>query len=83
MIPRIIHQATDSYTWEELNLIAKNKNKMPDFVHFLWNSNLNQALMEKHFPQHMDEYLKFAAGVMRVDVARCLYLDRPPLGGPG
>ena len=55
MIPRIIHQATDSYTWEELNLIAKNKNKMPDFVHFLWNSNLNQALMENHFPQHMDE----------------------------
>lgn len=47
---------------------------MPDFDFRLWNLDKNLELMERHLPQYMDEFKAFKIGVIRVDIARCLYL---------
>lgn len=74
MIPKIIHQTTNSYTWEEMTLIKKNKKIMPDFLHVLWGDEMNEVLFEKYFPNNVDDYLNFSANVVKADIARCLYL---------
>ncbi len=74
MIPKIIHHATDTNSWEERQVMAETQRMMPDFEFKLWNYERNCALMERHFPQYMNEFLAFKAGVVRVDVARCLYM---------
>lgn len=74
MIPKIIHHATDTNSWEERRIIAETKKILPDFDFKLWNMPKNVELMERHFPQYMDEFKGFKAGVIRVDVARCLYM---------
>lgn len=74
MIPKIIHQSTSTSTWEELHLIDRIKRVMTDYRHILWTPEDNLALLERIFPQYLDEYLAFDRPVIRFDVARCLYM---------
>jgi mannosyltransferase OCH1-like enzyme len=74
MIPKIIHHTSGVLSWEERHVIARTEKLMPDFKHLLWTDEQNVALLEKHLPQHVDIYRKFKHGVIRVDIARCLYL---------
>jgi mannosyltransferase OCH1-like enzyme len=80
MIPRILHQLKFSpvdqqaLTWEERQLSRKAQALMPEWKYHLWRDAAGLSLMGKIFPQHVDEYLKLPAPVIRVDVARCLFL---------
>ncbi len=74
MISKKLHQTTHESTWEERYLINKAKKMMPDFEHRLWTDEENLALFERHFPEHIDAFKGFKQGVIRVDIARCLYL---------
>lgn len=47
---------------------------MPEWGYRLWDDQANLTLMEKLFPHHVSHYLNFPAPVIRVDVARCLYM---------
>ena len=74
MIPKIIHHTSNTDSWEERQVVAQAKRMMPDFSFRFWTDADNDALMERILPQHMDVFRAFKAGVIRVDIARCLYL---------
>lgn len=74
MIPKIIHQSTSTGTWEELHLIERIKRVMPEYRHILWDPEQNLELMQKTFPQYVDQYVSFDRPVIRFDVSRCLYM---------
>ena len=44
------------------------------FEYRFWTDAENAALIEKYFPHNMDAYLSCPHGVVRADIARCLYL---------
>jgi mannosyltransferase OCH1-like enzyme len=74
MIPKILHQSSKSLTWEERQLTRKAKTLMPDWDYRHWSDAANLSLLKETLPQHVEDYLKLPAPVIRVDVARCLYL---------
>lgn len=45
----------------------------------VWSDADNEALLQKHFPQHIEVYRALPFGVMRADVARLVYMHA--LGG--
>lgn len=74
MIPKIIHHTAREMTWEEKQVVAEAKRMMPDFEFKFWDDAANLALVQKLCPQHVEAYQGFKAGVIRADVARCLYM---------
>lgn len=74
MISKIIHHTSFNPTWEERRIMARTEKMMPDFEHRFWDDEMNLALFERCFPQHLDAYKGFAEGVVRADISRCLYL---------
>ncbi|NWK79446.1 glycosyltransferase family 32 protein [Aquitalea sp. LB_tupeE] len=74
MIPKIIHQTSKEFTWEERKLTSRSKKIMPDFEFKLWSDEENLNLVNKHFPQYLQAYQNAWHGVIRADIARCLYL---------
>ena len=47
---------------------------MPEWEYRVWDDQENLSLIENLFPKYVSDYLKFPAPVIRVDVARCLYM---------
>lgn len=74
MIPKIIHQTSKSLSWEEKYLTSKSKRLMPDYDFKMWSDEDNHNLVKKYFPQYVGDYENLWHGVIRADIARCLYL---------
>jgi glycosyl transferase-like sugar-binding protein len=74
MIPKILHQSSKYFTWEERRLAARARALMPEWQYHFWSDEDNLALVEQLRPCNRDEYLKFPTGASRVDVARYLYM---------
>ena len=74
MIPRILHQSSKSFTWEERKLSKKAQALMPDWQHRFWSDRDNLLLVEEIIPRQVDDYLRLPAGVVRADIARYLYM---------
>jgi mannosyltransferase OCH1-like enzyme len=74
MIPKILHQCSKSYVWEERQLARRARELMPDFDYRAWTDESNLQLVQDHAPQFLADYLSIPVGVIRVDIARCLYM---------
>lgn len=74
MIPKILHQCSKSYVWEERKLTRRARELMPDFLYHAWTDESNLQLVKENIPQYLDEFSKMPHGVIRVDIARCLYM---------
>ncbi len=74
MIPKILHQCSKSYVWEERQLTKRARELMPDFQYHAWTDESNLQLVKDAAPQFLTDYLSIPVGVIRVDIARCLYL---------
>ena len=74
MIPKIIHQTAKSLTWEERHLTRRSQKQLPGFDFRMWSDGDNLALVEKFFPNYVDDFRNAWHGVIRADIARCLFL---------
>jgi mannosyltransferase OCH1-like enzyme len=76
VIPRIVHQTagTESLSPEEDRLRRRAKRLLPGWEMRLWNDRDNLALMERHFPQFSARFENIQRGVVKADIARCLYM---------
>ncbi len=74
MIPKILHQCSKSYVWEERQLTRRARALMPDFEYHAWTDETNLQLVQEKAPQFLQDYLRIPVGVIQVDIARCLYL---------
>lgn len=76
MIPFIMHQTakTKDITWEERQLLRQAKKLFPDWEFRLWDDEANDQLVREHFPQYLDHYRSIRRGVLKADIARCMYL---------
>jgi len=74
MIPKILHQSSKYFTWEERKLAGKARALMPEWEYRLWMDEDNLALVEQLRPADVEEYLKFPNGAARLDIARYLYM---------
>jgi mannosyltransferase OCH1-like enzyme len=76
VIPKIIHQTarTKSLSPEENRLRRRAKKLMPDWEMRLWDDRDNLQLMERHLPQFSVRFENIKRGVVKADIARCLYM---------
>jgi glycosyl transferase-like sugar-binding protein len=74
MIPKILHQSSKNFTWEERKLAGKAKALMPEWEYHLWTDEDNLALVKRLYPGNVAEYLQFPNGAARLDIARYLYM---------
>ena len=74
MIPKIFHQSSKDFTWEERRLTGKARALMPEWDYHLWTDEDNLTLVEQLRPDDVNEYLKFPNGAARLDIARYLYM---------
>jgi mannosyltransferase OCH1-like enzyme len=76
MIPKLIHQTSRSklLTPEEERLVRRIKTLMPDWKINLWDDNDNIEILNKAFPEYCTRFMSIKRGVMRADIARCVYL---------
>jgi hypothetical protein len=74
MIPKILHQSSKDFTWEERRLAKKAQALMPDWQYRLWTDEDNLVLVEQICPGDVKEYMKLPNGGARVDIARYLYM---------
>jgi mannosyltransferase OCH1-like enzyme len=74
MIPKIFHQSSKYFTWEERRLGRKAQALMPQWEYHAWKDEDNIALVEQIRPFNIDEYMRFPSGAIKSDVARYLYM---------
>ena len=74
MIPKILHQCSKSYEWEERKFADSAKKLLPDYEYKGWDDDSNRDFIKNTIPQYFDAYNRLPHNVARVDVARCLYL---------
>ena len=74
MIPKIFHQSSKYFTWEERKLARRAQALMPEWAYHAWTDEDNLALVEKFCPAHVEKYMNFPSGGCKVDVARYLYM---------
>ncbi len=76
MIPKIIHQTTPTKTlsWEERRMIRRMRSVLSDWEYRLWDDADNERLVVQHFPRYLSRYRSIQRGVVRADIARCMYL---------
>src|SRR5580692_3326018 len=76
MIPKIIHQTTPTKTlsWEERRMIRRMRSVLSDWEYRLWDDADNERLVVRHFPRYLSRYRSIQRGVVRADIARCMYL---------
>ena len=74
MIPKIFHQSSKYFTWEERRLARRAQILMPDWAYHAWTDEDNLALVEKLCPNHVGKYMSFPSGGCKVDIARYLYM---------
>ena len=76
MIPKILHQSSKYFTWEERRLAKRAQVLMPEWDYRPWRDEDNLALVKQICPSNINEYMQFPSGVIRSDVARYLYMYR-------
>lgn len=76
MIPKILHRTAKSkfLTWEERHLARRAASILPGWQMHLWDDSDNDALIAKHFPEHLKLYRGLQRGVMKADIARLVYM---------
>ena len=74
MIPKILHQSSKYFTWEERRLARRAQVLMPEWTYNAWTDADNLVLVEKLFPNHVEKYVDFPSGGCKVDIARYLYM---------
>jgi mannosyltransferase OCH1-like enzyme len=74
MIPKIFHQSSKRFTWEETRFAKKAQELMPEWRYHAWTDEDNLALVEKKFPSDVEEYVRLPHGGSKVDIARYLYM---------
>jgi mannosyltransferase OCH1-like enzyme len=73
MIPKIFHQSSKNFTWEERRLSRIAQTLMPEWEYRFWTDDDNLALVQRIIPHHVHEYLKLPA-IVRTDISRYLYM---------
>jgi mannosyltransferase OCH1-like enzyme len=74
MIPKILHQSSKYFTWEERRLARRARALMPGWKYQYWTDQDNLKLVEQIYPTKLDEFVIFPHGVIKSDVARYLYM---------
>jgi hypothetical protein len=74
VIPKILHQSSKSFTWEERRLARRAQALMPEWQYHPWTDEDNLALVEKIFPKYVKKYANFPDGGCKADIARYLYM---------
>src|ERR1700693_1443626 len=76
MIPKIVHQTarTKLMSPEEDRLRRRVCRLMPSWEMKLWDDADNLELMERHLPQFSSRFKNIRLGVVKADIARCLYM---------
>jgi mannosyltransferase OCH1-like enzyme len=76
MIPKIIHQtaSTKNLSWEERRMSSRMRSILKNWTYAFWEDLDNDSLVAQYFPQFIDRYRKIERGVVRADLARCMYL---------
>jgi hypothetical protein len=74
MIPKILHQSSKYFTWEERRLASRAQTLMPEWEYRLWTDDENLRLVKQIFPGYVEEYMRLPNGGARVDIARYLYM---------
>jgi mannosyltransferase OCH1-like enzyme len=71
-IPRRIHQTarTKDLSSEEQRLARRLRRHLPGWSYTLWSDADNRALIARCFPDHLSQYDRIQAGVMKADIAR-------------
>jgi hypothetical protein len=76
MIPKILHQTARALHWDERHLMVRNKKRLSGFEHRFWTDDDNLALITSVLPHRADLFQSLPSGVVRADIARCLYLHQ-------
>jgi mannosyltransferase OCH1-like enzyme len=76
MIPKIIHQTsrTKNLSSEEERLRRRIRRIMPDWQLNIWDDADNLEIVRKFFPAEFDKFNSLRRGVVKADIARCVYL---------
>jgi mannosyltransferase OCH1-like enzyme len=76
MIPKIIHQTAPSknLSWEERRMSSRMRTILSDWQYSFWDDHDNDHLVAGYFPQFLERYRRIERGVVRADIARCMYL---------
>jgi len=74
MIPKFLHQTCFQQTWEERKLAQKARHLMPDWRYKMHSDDDNMNLLRNVLPEYEQQYVRLPHGVIRADIARCLYL---------
>jgi mannosyltransferase OCH1-like enzyme len=74
MIPKILHQTSNYFTWEERRFARRAQALMPEWRYRFWTDKDNLALVSQIRRGYVDEYVKFSNGAVRSDIARYLYM---------
>lgn len=78
MIPRVIHQTAPRrpVSPEEERLRQRFRLHLPGWEMNLWDDADNEALFREIYPAHADRWRRIGSGVLKADLARCLFLHR-------
>ncbi|SFB52140.1 Glycosyltransferase sugar-binding region containing DXD motif-containing protein [Rhizobium sp. NFR07] len=74
MIPKIIHHTAATLTLEEKVVIKRARNVLNDYDFLFWGDEENEALVAEIMPHRVEAYRSIGRGVIKADIARCLYL---------
>jgi mannosyltransferase OCH1-like enzyme len=76
MIPKIIHQTapTKNLSWEERRMTSRMTSILKGWEYVFWDDSDNDRLVAQYFPQFIERYRQIKRGVVRADLARCMYL---------
>ena len=76
MIPKLIHQTapTRNLSWEERRMSSRMKSILKGWEYAFWDDSDNDRLVAQYFPQFIERYRQIERGVVRADLARCMYL---------
>ncbi|MEY3001235.1 MAG: hypothetical protein RL648_1449 [Verrucomicrobiota bacterium] len=76
MIPRILHQTAPSkrLTPEEARMRGRLRRRLPGWEMRLWDDDDNARLFRGAYPDHADRWDRISSGVLKADIARCLFL---------
>jgi len=76
VIPKIVHQTakTKLLSPEEDRLRRRVNRLMPGWEMRLWDDAENLDLMERHLPQFSARFKNIRRGVVKADIARCVYM---------
>jgi len=76
VIPKIVHLTapTKNLSWEERRMSRRLKSVLNDWYYALWDDRENDQLVANCFPHFLEQYRSIRRGVVRADIARCMYL---------